>query len=157
MRTGTPETRSKRTWYGLTAQVTLGARFLHRSGFDGVGVPHPPLVNGLLRIGLPDEAKRRLSFFHEFAHFQTAPLLLAYLLGIFFLVYAKGKIGIGMTIFLLICVHAAWEMLSEGLVILEDPAAYRKSYRGITKLPRVAFLIGGGMLTAAGWAVVLCG
>ena len=157
MRTGVPETRCKRTWYGLTAQVTTGPGFLHRAGFDGLVISHPPMVNWLLRLGLSGHLSRNLIFAHEFAHFQTAPVLLAYMLGIFFLAYTKGGTGMGEIIFLLVSVQTVWEMLSEGLVVLEDSAAYRKSYNGITKLPRVLFWAGGGMLTAAGWAVVLCG
>ena len=157
MRTGVPETRCKQTWYGLTAQVTTGPGFLHRAGFDGLVIPHPPMVNWLLRLGLSGHLCRNLIFAHEFAHFQTAPVLLAYILGIFFLAYTKGGTGMGEIIFLLVSVQAVWEMLSEGLVVLENFAAYRKSYNGIIKLPRVLFCAGGGMLTAAGWAVVLCG
>jgi hypothetical protein len=120
-------------------------------------IPHPPLANWLLRLGLSAHPTRNLIFAHEFAHFQTAPVLFVYVLVIIVLVYMKHRIGMGEMIFLLVSVQAVWEILSEGLVVLEDAAAYRKAYDGIKRLPRFLFWMGGGVLAAAGWVVVLHG
>lgn len=155
MRTDVPETRCKRTWYGLTAQVTIGARFLHWAGFNGVWMPHPPFANGLLRLGLPDEAKRRLSFAHEFAHFQTAPAALAYMIALFVVGHPMDRIGMATILMVLISTHAAWEMLSEGLVVLEDPAGYRELYGGISMLARTLFWVAGTASMAAGWVLAM--
>lgn len=155
MRTGVLETRRKRTWYGLTAQVTLGTRFLHWAGFDGLVIPHPPMANWLLRLGLSGRLSRNLIFAHEFAHFRTAPVLFVYMFVIIFLAYMKGRIGVWEMIILLVSVQAVWEILSEGLVLLEDSTTYRKSYKGIARLPRLLFWAGGGIFTAAGWLVLL--
>jgi hypothetical protein len=155
MRTGVPETRWKRTWYGLTAQVTLGTRFLHWAGFGGVGMPHPPLANGLLRIGLPEEAKRRLSFAHEFAHFQTAPAALVYMIVLLAAFHTRGRIGVAAILIVLASTHAVWEMLSEGLVVLEDPAGYQALYESISMLGRTLFWVVVAALAAVGWAAVM--
>jgi hypothetical protein len=157
MRVKGSETRFKRTWFGLNAKVTIGPVFLHRTGFRGVTIPHPALANLLLRMGLSHQLERNLSFAHEFAHFQTAPVLFIYMLVVFVLAYVKNLTGMGEIFFLLASIQAAWELMSEGLVVLEDPAAYRTSYNGITRLPRILFWAVVGMLTAAAWLVVLQG
>jgi len=106
-------------------------------------------------MGLSGQLNRNLSFAHEFAHFQTAPVLFIYMLVVFVLAHVKTPTGIGEIFFLLASIQAAWEMMSEGLVVLENPAAYRTSYKGMTRLPRILFWAVGGMLAVAGWLVVL--
>ena len=51
-------------------------------------------------------------------------------------------------------VRAIWEILSEGLLILEAPAAYRAYYDGIPLWPRILFW-SAGVLTASAGAVLL--
>ena len=149
------ETRFKRTWFGLNARVTIGPVFVHRAGFRGVVIPHPAVANLLLRMGLSAQLERNLSFAHEFAHFQTAPVLFVYMAVVFVVAYIKTLTGMGEIIFLLVSIQAAWELMSEGFVVLENPVAYRRSYNGITRLPRILFWAVGGMLAVAGWLVVL--
>lgn len=148
-------TRSKRVWFGVTASVTIGPGFLHRAGVGGFVIPHPPAANWLLRLGLPDNLSRNISFAHEFAHFRTAPALFVYMLVLIVLLYTTGHTGMGEVLFLLISGQAAWEIMCEGLVILEGAAAYRKAYNGVTRIPRLLFWTTGGLLAAAGWVVVL--
>lgn len=50
------------TWYGAEGDVELHGPFWHLVGLWGLEVPHPPLVNLLVRRGLPLGAKRELSF-----------------------------------------------------------------------------------------------
>lgn len=155
MRTGVLETRCKKTWYGLTAQVTIGPGFLHRAGLGGFAIPHPPLANWVLRIGLPGHQRVNMSFAHEFAHFQTAPVLFVYMLVVFVLVYVKGRSGMREILFLLVSGQAAWELLSEGLLVFENSEAYSASYEGFTRFPRIIFWTTAGMFTVAGWIVLL--
>ena len=63
--------------------------------------------------------------------------------------------SMGIVLFVLASAQAAWEMASEGLVILQDSATYRISYSALIRLPRGLFWVTGVMLTAAGWMVVL--
>lgn len=148
------ETRYKRAWFGAKAKITIGPGLLHKSGFGGLLIPHPRAVNWLLRQGLPDHASRNLIFAHEFAHIQTAPMLFVYLIAVFVLAYIKGRTGVEAVLFLLVSIQAAWEMMSEGLVMFEDFAAYQASYKGIIRLPRVLFWGSMGILAAAGWMLV---
>lgn len=149
------ETRFRRLWYGPKAKVTIGPGFIHKSGFGTLMIPHPPIANWLLRKGVLGQSSRDLSFAHEFAHFQTAPVLLLYLLAILILVDIGGHMSIGAVLFVLASVQAAWEMASEGLVILKDSTTYRMSYNSLNWLPRALFWATGGLLTTAGWMVVL--
>jgi hypothetical protein len=118
-------------------------------------MPHPPLANGLLRIGLPEEAKRRLSFAHEFAHFQTAPAALVYMIVLLAAFHTRGRIGVAAILIVLASTHAVWEMLSEGLVVLEDPAGYQALYESISMLGRTLFWVVVAALAAVGWAAVM--
>ena len=157
MKTKCSETRSKRTWFGANASITIGPGFLHKAGFGGFAIPHPPLANWLLRIGLPGHLRGNMSFAHEFAHFQTVPVLFVYMLVVCVLAYVKGRAGMGEILLLFVSGQAAWEILSEGLVVLEDSEAYSASYEGVTRFPRIFFWTTAGMLTAAGWVVSLYG
>ncbi len=157
MKTKSSETRYKRVWFGAVAKVTIGPGFLHRTGFGRLAIPHPPVANRLLRLGLSVDMSRKLIFAHEFAHFQTAPALFAYILGMLVFSYAKGRIGIGEIFLVLAGIQSAWEIMSEGLVLLEDSAAYYTAYKGVTRFPRLLFWAAGGTLAAAGWAAVLLG
>jgi len=154
MKTKYLETRHKRTWFGAKANVTIGPGFLHRAGLGGFAIPHPPLANLLLRKGMSGDLQRRLSFTHEFAHFQTAPLVLAYMAALFSLIAIQGGIDLKGILILLTSTQALWEILSEGLVILEAPAAYRAWYDGIPRWPRFLFWGIGSLVATAGWLVV---
>lgn len=149
------ETRCKRVWYGVNAKVTVGPGFIHKTGLGGLVIPHPPAANWLLRLSLPEEQGCNLSFAHEFAHFQTAPMLFVYGVVLVVLANVMDRPGLAETFFLFVNMQAAWELMSEGMVVLEDTAAYRSSYKGVTKLPRFLFWALGAMLTAAGWVIVL--
>lgn len=149
------ETRWQRTWYGLAAYVTLGPGFLHRAGFGRVKIPHPPIANWLLRQGLPTDVKRRLSFVHEFAHLQTAPVALLYLLALLGLFYQQSRTGPVMILGGLVSTQAVWELLSESLVLIGSREEYMKSYASISKLPRALFWGACAVLAAAGWLAVI--
>lgn len=149
------ETRYKRAWYGAKAKITIGPGLLHKSGFGGLFIPHPAVTNWLLRQQLPEHPNRTLSFAHEFAHIQTAPMVFTYMIVMFILIYfLKYRTGVEEFLFLLVSIQAAWEIMSEGFVVFEDFAAYQASYKGITRLPRVIFWGSAGILAAAGWLVV---
>jgi len=149
------ETRYRRLWFGLEARVTTGPVFLHRSGFGTLLVPHPPIANELLRWGMPRHAARELSFAHEFAHLQAAPLLLVYLLLMGVAALRGGRAGIGIWFFLLASAQAAWELISEGIVFLQDSERYRMIYMALPMFPRALFWTLGCLLMSAGWMVLL--
>lgn len=155
MKTKDLMTQSKQTWFGLSARVRIGPGFIHRTGVGRFVIPHPPMANWLLRLGLPDSQRRNLIFAHEFAHFQTAPVLLVYMLVLIVILYVNGRIDIQRLLYLLVSGQAAWEIMSEILVVFENSATYHRSYNGVTRLPRILFWVVGVMFAVVGWIIVL--
>ena len=145
MKSDDSETRCKRVWFGVNARVTIGPGFQHRTGIGRLVIPHPALANWLLRLGLSHALRNRLTFAHEFAHFRTFPALLLYMLVCLVLLNAAGHIGIRESVLIVIGGQAAWEVMSEGLVILENAAAYRRAYAGNKKIPRIVFWTAGAL------------
>jgi hypothetical protein len=145
-----PDTQTMRTWFGVTVRVTIGPGFVHWAGIGRAAIPHPPVANWLLRKGLPDPMRRRLVFQHEFAHFQTAPVVLTFMIVLFTTALLKNRVGLGEILILLSSSQALWEVLSEGLVILKVHPAYRDFYDGIPSGPRRLFWVVGTTIAAAG-------
>ena len=134
-----PETHYRRTWFGVTARVTIGPGFIHRAGIGRIAIPHPPAANWLLRQGMSGDLQRKLSFIHEFAHFQTAPVVLVCMIVLFSLSFLRNRHGFAEILIILAGIQALWEILSEGLMILESPEAYHTWYEGISLWPRIIF------------------
>ena len=66
-----------RSWYGLSGEIEVENELWHLVKIGQVALNHPPVINLLLRRGLPREDRLRLSYLHEFGHFQTLPFALA--------------------------------------------------------------------------------
>jgi hypothetical protein len=69
-----------RLWYGLRGEIEVENELWHLVKVGGVLLNHPPVVNPILRRGLPCEDRLRLSYLHEYGHFQTLPLAVAHAL-----------------------------------------------------------------------------
>lgn len=149
------KTRTRRTWYGVMATVSIGPGFWHEAGLGSLIIPHPPLVNLLLRQGLSEEARIKLAFAHEFGHLQSAPLYLAYtaLLVLWKFVCSSGNLP--EIFFLLISAHATWEIGAEILAKAADYQQYREYYESVTLIPRLIFWISTITLTMLGWLVAI--
>lgn len=122
-----------RAWYGLTGEIEVEHELWHLVRIGGVPLPHPPVVNLILRRGLPRAVRLRLSFLHEFGHFQTFPLALAHVL---LLVAARTVRGLPCLTWaevaaLAVAHEAVWELASEAYVVAHDGAAYREAYRRV--------------------------
>lgn len=119
-----------RTWYGAEGEVELHGPFWHLVGLWGLDLPHPPLVNLLVRRGLPLAVKRELSFKHEAGHLQTLPVALL-MTGIL-LVRAWRSDSVTWRNLPLLWAghHAMWEMLAEGYVMWTDRDRYKRQYGG---------------------------
>jgi hypothetical protein len=149
------ETRYRRVWFGANARVTIGPGFLHRAGLGGFAIPHPPLANWVLRLGLSGHLSRDLTFAHEFAHFQTAPAAVAHMIVLLAGAYLRGNRGVTTVLMTLVSTQAIWELLSEALVVAEDPWGYRAAYGGISRLSRILFWLVAAVLASAGWVAVM--
>jgi len=143
-----------RTWYGINTDITIGPGFVHRAGWRNFLIPHPPLVNWLLRRGLNENDYYTLSILHEFAHFQSAPLALPYTVGLIALAAGENLSLLSMVI-IIISTHATWEFLSEILTIIHNRQFYRRCYNGVSSVPRWVFWISMSVLALLGWSTLL--
>ena len=67
-----------RSWTGLTGEIEVENELWHLVKVGLVALNHPPLINLVLRRRLPRDDRLRLSYLHEFGHFQTLPIALAH-------------------------------------------------------------------------------
>lgn len=126
-----------RTWFGITAAIEIRNRSWHRAGFGRLLIPHPPVVNWLLRFGLSDDAYRKLSILHEFGHFQVLPFITLYTLGIgtwIFMVQKSSIIGI---IAILVSIHTTWEIMAELVVRFRVGVLYSRYYSKVSVIPEL--------------------
>ena len=91
-------------------------------------VPHPPLVNLLIRKGLPRDAKRELSFHHEFGHLQMLPFALLGTVVLLIRSWRAGRLSWRRLPWLWAKNHAFWEMLAESYVMAVSGPRYKALY-----------------------------
>jgi hypothetical protein len=124
MTTKKAKTIHRRTCYGLNATVAIGSGFIHKAGFGDLLIPHPPVINWLLRQGLTRDEQYALSFTHEFGYLQSTPLALLYAVTNIAVAFATGYPSLAKIILLLIGAHAAWEGMSEIFTIITDTQSH---------------------------------
>lgn len=145
-----------RSWYGLTGEIEVENELWHLVKVGNVALNHPPMINLVLRRRLPREDRLRLSYLHEFGHFQTLPIALAH---VHFILWAareqrRSLFGWLKWLVTLIVAHeAVWELMSEAYVMMHDGAAYRSTYRQTPNrlLPMFWIVIGSLGLGLSGW------
>ncbi len=118
-------------------------------------LPHPPLVNRLIRRGLPREDRLRLSYLHELGHLQTLPLALAHAVWLWHGRSRRPRPWVGRLIPLaaaLVAHEAAWELASETYVVTKSAQGYRRLYRNYPNPLFFAFWIGMAGLALLGTA-----
>ena len=121
-----------RSWYGLPGEIEVENELWHLVQVGGVSLNHPPVVNLILRRGLPREDRLRLSYLHEYGHFQTLPLAVAHALLLLWAGHRQQHTFLGWLIWLAalaVAQEAVWELASEGYAIAHDGAAYQETYR----------------------------
>ena len=91
--------------------VIIGPGFLHRTGLGWFLIPHPPLINWLLRQGLLKNSRNALRVTHEFGHLQTAPLALLYTAANYTAIITANRTDLSNLILVFIRTHAAWEIM----------------------------------------------
>ena len=143
-----------RTWYGVNASVRIGPGFIHWAGWRNFLIPHPPIVNWLLRRGLNENDYYTLSLSHEFAHFQSAPLALPYTVGLIAFAAVKASSLLSIMI-IFISTHAVWEILSEIFIIIHNRQFYSRCYIGISSASRCVFWSSMVLLAVLGWIILL--
>lgn len=117
--------RRVKTWYGAPARVVPSDDGLCDIVLYGLPFPHPSLINGALRRGVPERAKRRLFFLHEFGHLQTLPFL-ALLLP---LLWRRRRSGPAWPVLSLLSLEGFWELITEMYVISRGGREYVDAWR----------------------------
>jgi hypothetical protein len=123
------------TWYGLPARVVPSDDGPCDIALLGVPLPHPSPINAAIRRGLPDRAKRRLSFLHEFGRLQTLPLLALPPL----LWRQKRRPGLAGAILNLLALEGFWELATEIYVVSRKGREYITAWRTSRNLAALLF------------------
>lgn len=148
-----PDHQQVRSWYGLPATIVVERGHWHLVRIGPVALPHPPLVNLLLRRGLPSDDRLRLSYWHEFGHLQTLPLALAHAVWLLRRRPARRVPRWQWFVIVLIAHEVAWELASESYVVIRAGCGYRRVYREHRNPLLAAFWVGTALLTLGGTAL----
>ncbi|GAB4528500.1 MAG: hypothetical protein Fur0018_14630 [Anaerolineales bacterium] len=110
-----------RTWYGLPVEITVSSDHFHRVAVPGLAIPHPGLVNAIVRRGLPTDIRLELTTRHELGHLQTLPVPLLHLLFMLWPRRGRASHSLWLRLLLGLLAHqAAWEMAAESYLVLKD-------------------------------------
>jgi hypothetical protein len=138
-----------RSWYGLRGEIDVEHQLYHLVKVGPIPLPHPPLVNLLLRRGLPRDLRLKLSFLHELGHLQTLPIVVIHLLALLRLEKRrrrKGRSTPKSILGLLLAHEAVWELASEVYALFKSGKEYLDAYKRYpNKLGHLLFW--GGMIT----------
>jgi len=146
-----------RTWYGLPVEILVEGDYWHKVRVGVISLPHPPLVNLLVRRGLPRAARERLSYWHELGHVQVLPLALAHAVWLW---RRRGRreqsrSWAGRVAHLagaVIAHEVAWELAAEGYVAARTWPEYGQLYRKHPKPFLTFWGIGMAVLALLGLA-----
>lgn len=121
-----------RAWYGLPGEIVIEGDTWHLVKVGPLPLPHPPLVNRVIRRGLPAEARLRLSYWHELGHLQTLPVALAHAVCLWrrgFGRPATGRLRLLRASLAFLTHEALWELAAEGYVVTRAGRDYSRLYR----------------------------
>ena len=147
-----------RSWYGLAGEIAVENEHWHLVKVGRVALNHPPFVNLIVRWGQTRSDRLRLSYLHEFGHFQTLPLALLHLLILLGSGLRRRRSLSGWLAWLsrlFVANEAIWEMASEAYLILHEGKAYLRIYRK-TPNPLVSFFWAGmsGLGIGLSWRIL---
>ena len=149
-----PIRRYTRSWYGLPVEIVIEGDYWHWVKAGPVPLPHPPVVNLIVRHGLPRDARLRLSYFHEMGHIQTLPLALVHMAWVWKHRRGRNSMSWGRRIVwfgLFIAVHqAAWELAAESYVFVHNPGEYKQLYKETRGHPAKIFWLLMSLLAVLG-------
>ena len=133
------------SWYGLNGEIEVENEFWHFVKVGQIALNHPPLVNLILRRGLPRGDRLRLSYLHEFGHFQTLPFAVLHLLLLLGSTLRRRRSLSGWLawiIGLFIANEAIWEMAAEAYAVMHEGKGYLATYRKMPNPFVIFFWIG---------------
>jgi len=145
----------KRTWFFLNAVVDVEPGRLHRAGFGRFLLPHPPVVNGLLRRGLTRDAYKKLCSEHEMGHLQALPFEILYSVILVLVMMNNETNNVIGWLWVIASSFAAWEIFAEVHTIRYVQSGYHHLYRDISLIPRIIFWSIALSLMLGGWVYIL--
>jgi hypothetical protein len=111
----------------------------------GVALPHPSLVNVVIRRGLPVGDRLRLSYWHELGHLQALPLVAVAAL----IKRASARRGRRSLMLSILGLNALWELLAESYVVWKVRGEYLRIYRRTWNPFLIPFWAGMGALSVS--------
>jgi hypothetical protein len=144
----------KRTWFFLNAVVDVEPGRFHRAGFGHFLIPHPPVVNWLLRRGLSKASYKSLCTEHEMGHLQALPFEALYSLILMLIMMNNTNDDVVGWSWLIVSSFASWEIVAEVYTIRHVQPGYRRLYRGVSLLPRMLFWFISLSLVLGGWVYI---
>jgi len=144
----------RRTWFFLNAVVRVEPGCFHRAGFGRFLLPHPPVVNWLLRRGLSKDIYKKLCCEHEMGHLQALPLEVLYSIALVLLMMNNESNNIVGWLWVVLSSFAAWEILAEVHTIRHVKPSYHHLYRNISFIPRIIFWSITLSLMLGGWIYI---
>ncbi len=144
----------KRTWFFLNAVVEIEPGRFHRAGFGRLLIPHPPVVNWLLRRGLSKEFYKNLCTEHEMGHLQALPFEVLYSFVLMLVMMNNANDDIVGWLWLAVSSFASWEIIAEVHTIRHVRPAYHRLYRGVSLVPRILFWLISLSLVLSGWIYI---
>ncbi len=142
-----------RTWYGLPVSIHVGDGCIHRAGVGRLQLPHPPVVNSLLRLGLTTKDRNMLAAYHELGHLESLPWELIYAAMVFIVSLIHGNTSWLEIVLLVASVLAVSEICAELHVInrLKTTSRhYSTYYRDVNRMPCVLFWLMMSVLAVTG-------
>jgi hypothetical protein len=129
-----------RTWYGAPARVRVGPGGLSDAALWDLALPHPSLVNMVIRHGLAQSDRFHLSYWHELGHLQAIPLVTAAAL-------TRLLVGGARSLRTVLELNALWELLAGGYVVAKTRGGYFRAYGRVGYVPLAIFWIASAVLS----------
>jgi hypothetical protein len=145
----------RRTWFFLNAVVEIEPGRFHRAGFGRLLIPHPPVVNWLLRRGLPKESYKTLCAEHEMGHLQALPFEVLYSAMLVLVMLNNENESVVGWLWIIASSFSAWEIFAEVHTIRHVQPNYHHLYRDTSLVPRIIFWGISLSLMFGGWVYIV--
>ncbi len=137
--------RRVRAWYGLPGEIVIEGDSWHLVKMGPVPLPHPPLVNRLIRRGLPHLQTLPIALAHAAWQWRRRPDLAR-----------ESSVSRALRFAVVLIAHeAAWELAAESYGAVRTGPEYRRLYRERRNPFLAAFWVGMAGLTLVGTTISL--